>query len=576
MLKFISLKYRNFLSTGSKFTEIDLACTSTTLIVGNNGSGKSTLLDALSFVLFGKPHRNINKPQLINSINEKNCLVECEFDINNSKYKVVRGIKPAIFEIHKDGKLLNQESHSRDYQKILEQNIIKLNHKSFHQVVVLGSSNFVPFMKLPSHARREVIEDLLDIRVIGKMAQLHKSNVGVHIENAKQVDVKIKQTEERIKMQKEHLEKLRDIRDQDKQSVEKELNTERAEEFKFQNEVITLTKALSDLTIDKVRDDLKNANADIAALKKDASTREGVMSSYEKTRVFMQTNESCPTCEQEIAETTRQEKISDCGHNINSQAVTIIDLKGDIEKIETNIEELEHVINSAHEINVNLKLASDRSASCKKRVEKLEGDRDKNSISSEDIEEASTKLQLSQDRLTLGMKAKETLSNQRRYNAVITELLRDTGIKAKVIKQYLDPMNTLINKYLSVLDFFVLFNLDENFTETIRSRHRDDFSYASFSEGEKQRIDLALLFAWRHISKMKNSVNTNLLILDETFDSSLDAAGVDNLLKILGTLPEETRTFIISHKRDLLEGKFERRLEFEKHLNFSRLSASTL
>lgn len=570
MLTFKKLTYRNFLSTGATETEIDLQATATTLVVGANGAGKSTMLDALSFVLFNKPHRAINRPQLINSINNKQLLVTIEFSIGDVEYKIVRGIKPNIFEIWQNGIRLNQESHSRDYQKLLETNILKLNHKSFHQVVVLGSSNFIPFMQLTTYQRRGVIEDLLDIGVFTKMNMVLKETTAKQRDMIKDTEHQLNLVSEKIKLQTKHIHDLQSIDDQNAKKIQDEID-------ELTSAIVTLTTQNNELNDRykteslQAKTELKKNQAALAQLVQfEHSIKFNIKKIVEDAK-FYEDNDLCPTCSQQITAETKDAKL----HSCKSKAV---ELNEGFTKLKENITVAQEAVNaSVDKVNTAArlpsKIASNNAliASHNTRIKSLQSDLSTNNEGGESVERAKVELfEQRENKVTLS----ELRLNQiedRTYSEVIAELLKDTGIKTKIIKQYLPVMNKLINQYLQILDFFVSFNLDESFNETIKSRHRDDFSYASFSEGEKTRIDLSLLFAWRSIAKLKNSANTNLLILDETFDSSLDADGVENLMQILNTLDKSTRVFIISHKQDLLEGKFERKLEFEKVKNFSRL-----
>ena len=565
MIIFKKVQYKNFLSTGNKETTVYLNQDKSTLVVGANGAGKSTLLDALSFSLFGKPHRSINKPQLVNSINNKNCLVTVEFSVGNIEYKIIRGIKPNIFEVYRNGKLLDQESHSRDYQKIIEQNILKLNHKSFHQVVVLGSSNFIPFMQLPSHSRRSVIEDLLDIGIFTKMNVVLKDKINLLRSQSQDTDNKLDLLKETIQLQAKHIADLKNIDTSNKEKNEKKIaliddenqvlidsNKELQEEY---DNTYTEVKANMDDAHNKIQDHNfaeQSWNLNVGKIVKEAK--------------FYEENNVCPTCSQELSLDLKTKKESEArkkAKDISSRITNSIEKRLGVEELHENYRKQWVHLNEVQTSINNNKL---RLTSNNEKIDDLK------------IVETVKDTKTAEDKLLSDKEEREKLSELRveqsklsSYMDALSELLRDTGIKTKVIRQYLPVMNKLINQYLQVLDFFVLFNLDESFNETIRSRHRDVFTYPSFSEGEKQRIDLSLLFAWRQIAKMKNSANTNLLILDETFDSSMDADGVDNLLKILYTLGDDTNVFIISHKQDMLEGKFPRKLEFEKVNNFSRM-----
>jgi DNA repair exonuclease SbcCD ATPase subunit len=570
MINFNKLRYKNFLSAGNTFTEINLNEHKTTLVVGGNGAGKSTMLDALSFSLFGKPHRNINKPQLVNSINGKGCLVEVEFSIGQGQFKVVRGIKPQIFEIWKNGTMINQSSHSKEYQKILEANILKLNHKSFHQVVVLGSSSFIPFMQLSAWVRREVIEDLLDINVFSKMNVLlrEKSN------SLKQRLSDIEHTQEinktKIDTQNKYIRDITALTNESRNQYESKIHASQGFIDELQAKNSELSVGL-DESISEAEDglgSLQDRKQNLLLRSQDRQTRLGDIG---KRITFFEENEACPVCDQAISdghkhEILRAEKES---QNSGKTALKAIGEEG---------LQVEEAIGVQNELLSTLRTRLSELTSNSQEISKLQQDiaeyqKFLDKEVSVDLDKAKFELTQYQESKSQLLEEKLKLSEQFNYNIVINEMLKDTGIKTKIIKQYLPVMNQLINKYLQVLDFFVHFNLDESFHETIRSRHRDEFTYASFSEGEKQRIDLALLFTWRQIAKMKNSVATNLLILDETFDSSLDHEGIENLLKILHTLDNDTNVFVISHKGEVLDGKFNTKIEFKKEKNFSKMVA---
>ena len=568
MIRFKTLTFSNFLSTGDQPTTIHLDSHKTTLVVGTNGAGKSTMLDALSFALFGKPHRNINKPQLINSINGKKCLVEVTFSIGTSEYRVVRGIKPTKFEIWKDGEMLNQESHARDYQKVLETNILKLNHKSFHQIVVLGSSNFIPFMQLPAHHRREVIEDLLDIGIFTKMNTVLKDKLLTIKNEINYVKTQIGIAEEKIGLQKNHINKIKSIDDTQKNEIQTEIEelNEQNKQLREINEDLT-----EQLSTDVTQDDVQSIRAKQSELSKFEGKLEQKVSRYKGERQFFTDNQSCPTCGQDISKELKDETTQKIHEKLFELEEGNTVLQKEMNKTNAEFErvqsELVRVRNIAQDISTNTGTINQNQSRITGLNIKL--------TQENDTTEDEAKLNELYEALNENTNKSAEYSEGLSYCNTLESLLKDGGIKAKVIKQYLPVMNKLINQYLQVLDFFVLFNIDENFNETIRSRHRDDFSYSSFSEGEKSRIDLALMFTWRQIARMKNSTSTNLLMLDETFDSSLDGDGVENLLKILGTLDADSNTFIISHKTDVLDGKFANKLTFEKVNNFSKMTQSS-
>jgi DNA repair exonuclease SbcCD ATPase subunit len=565
MITFKKLTWKNFLSTGNNETEVYLNKDSATLVVGSNGAGKSTMLDALSFALFGKPHRSINKPQLVNSINNKNCLTTVEFSVGRIEYRIIRGIKPNIFEVYRNGKLLNQESHSRDYQKIIEQNILKLNHKSFHQVVVLGSSNFIPFMQLPSHQRRNVIEDLLDIGIFTKMNGVLKEKIMALRHKMNDTDSELNILKETIKLQTAHISELKKIDSTQEEKRTKEISSINEEISVLEGSNLELQHEY-DLNYKTTVEDHEKASSNKTSYTVEISNLKRNMDDVVKESKFYEKNDHCPTCSQDISTELKASKNKECQNKAKSLNSEYATTKEQLKVSESEVNNLYTQIVHLNEVNNSVRQNDTRINILKNRVEALSQKADV-----QDTTEAESKLSEDKGKSLKLLELRFEQTTLTSYFDAIGELLRDTGIKTKVIRQYLPIMNKLINQYLQVLDFFVLFHLDDSFNETIKSRHRDEFTYSSFSEGEKQRIDLSLLFSWRQIARMKNSANTNLLILDETFDSSMDADGVDNLLKILNTLGKETNVFIISHKQDLLEGKFPMKIEFEKIKNFSQM-----
>ena len=569
MIIFKKVKWKNFLSTGNSWTEIDLCQTKNTLIVGQNGAGKSTLLDALSYGLFGKPHRNINKPQLVNTINNKDMIVVVDFEIGQAKFKIVRGMKPQIFEIWKNGIMINQDSKAIEYQKILEQNILKLNHKSFHQIVVLGSSSFIPFMQLQAQHRRSVIEDLLDINVFSKMNTLVKERLMVLKEQKKDLEYNIKLSTEKVEYQKKFINELKALNEQNRESKRVEIDGIQSEIKDLQNdnsEHSTWLEAHTEKNQEEITKKQKKRNSIIEFTAQFKQQIRDVV----KDAKFYEDNETCPTCTQDISSDLRSERLQTAKDRAQTLQKAMDDANEQSIALERDLERLNQVEQNIRERTSTIHANNSTISRLQGRISTIE-DELTNSVDQGKWEKAHEDL----SKLIAG---KDTLmevffqnSEENSYNLVMAEMLKDTGIKTKVIKQYLPVINKLVNQYLQVLDFFVHFDLDESFNETIRSRHRDSFSYDSFSEGEKQRIDLALLFTWRMIARMKNSVSTNLLVLDETFDSSLDHDGVENLMKILYTLEDDTNTFIISHKGDILDNKFERKIEFVKDRNFSKI-----
>jgi len=564
MIIFKTIRYKNFLSSGNSFTEISLNQHKSTLVVGHNGAGKSTMLDALSFALFGKPHRKIMKSQLVNSINGKQTVVEIEFTIGQANFKIIRGIKPNIFEIWKDTVMINQSSHANEYQKILEQNILKLNHKSFHQVVVLGSSSFIPFMQLNAGHRRDVIEDLLDINIFSKMNTILKEKNSILKDKIVTVTNNTNIVKSKIEQQSKYIRDIAALTEENKKKYEKQVKRAQERIQKLQEDNSDLSKDIENNTaLDELQKLQRKKNDIISEI---AQTKQE-MKTIAKRGMFLENNDTCPTCDQQI---DNKDALMIKAKNEAYQVQSTLNLTQDYSsQIDRKIKAVEDIIaditEKTNNMNANNREIQSLNESNNELRTYLEGE------VSADLSEARTDLEkLNSDKEDL-FEEKLKVNEQLGYNSVIAEMLRDTGIKTKIIKQYLPAINKLVNQYLQVLDFFVHFNLDENFNETIRSRHRDDFTYDSFSEGEKQRIDLSLLFTWRQIAKMKNSVSTNLLVLDETFDSSLDHDGIENLLKILYTLDADSNTFIISHKGDILDGKFESKIEFAKDKNFSKM-----
>jgi DNA repair exonuclease SbcCD ATPase subunit len=573
MIQIQTLRYKNFLSSGNTFTEIEFDNHKTTLVVGQNGAGKSTLLDALSFALFGRAHRNINKPQLVNSINGKGTVVEVEFRIGSNDYLVRRGIKPVKFEIVVNGKLLNQNSHNKEYQKVLEQNILKLTHKTFHQVVVLGSSSFTPFMQLSTAQRREVIEDLLDINVFSKMNILLKEKNSVLKDAINQILHAIDINDTKVEGQKKYIRDISRMNADAKADIEKKISSKKLEVKNLQSDNIRLTKEIQELN-PGLMEARKNIRDIIYGLRSDEGESNNKVKSLVKECKFYETNESCPTCEQDITDELKERKLTEA-------KTTAIELQSRLAEIAEKHREAEVESDRLDDIVKQCTERDHKIFDNNERIEYLEIEIDGLDMEIEILTDETSDLAKANEDFDKLMSEhhglvgdKSDLTDQAAYNSVISEMLKDTGIKTKIIKEYLPVINQLVNQHLQVLDFYVHFDLDETFTEVIRSRHRDEFSYESFSEGEKQRIDLALLFTWRQVAKMKNSITTNLLILDETFDSSLDESGIDNLMKIIHTLGDETNVFVISHKGEVLDGKFANKLEFIKDKNFSKLKSA--
>lgn len=569
MIVFKQIRWKNFLSTGDNWTTVDLNKSPSTLIVGLNGSGKSTLLDALAFALFGKPHRNINKPQLVNTVNKKGALVEVIFQIGPNGFKVVRGIKPEVFEIWKNNELIDQSSHSREYQKILEQNIIKLNHKSFHQIVVLGSSSFIPFMQLPAQHRRAVIEDLLDINIFSKMNMILKGRNSLLKDSIKSNSYSTDIIDTKIIAQKKYIYSITEINDGHTKEKKDSIKKSKEEYVDLENKNKRLEGQVKILEED-LSLNLSKAHDKKQALLQYKARFNQKISDLVKHAKFFEDNDACPTCEQEIHDNTREKKRKGAKKKAIELKDATLMMDSDYSINEDLISELNNIFSQAAKKNNEISSNHSTMNSIRNLIDSLESEISKIKETN-DVEDSKIDLAELEGELKNLAKNRDKLSEDYNYNVVMAEMLKDTGIKTKVIKEYIPVINQLVNQYLQILDFFVLFNLDENFSETIKSRHRDAFSYDSFSEGEKQRIDLALLFTWRMIAKMKNSVATNLLILDETFDSSLDHDGVDNLMKILYTLDDDTNVFVISHKGEILDGKFPEKLEFYREKNFSKI-----
>tara|TARA_B100000131_G_scaffold311938_1_gene345416 strand:+ start:6446 stop:8161 length:1716 start_codon:yes stop_codon:yes gene_type:complete len=570
MIQFKSCRWKNFLSTGNEFIDIQLDKTPSTLIVGQNGSGKSTLLDALSFGLFGKPHRDIKKDQLINSINKKRCCVEVEFEVGGSHFKIHREIKPTKFEIYQNGNLINQASNARDYQKFLEQNILKLNHKSFHQIVVLGSSSFIPFMQLPAWSRREVIEDLLDINIFSKMNQLLKERNANIRDQIVDIDHRLDLIKTKIQGQTKYIKDLQGINKDQIEQKRESINTHKDEIKNLFDESKELGKNLT-ASMQHEEETYSKQMDKIANIKSHNLNLNTKIKDLVKEAKFYEDNDTCPTCDQDIEADLKNEKIDSIKTIASEVQAEKEDLQRKLSVLSSTTTEITKNLDSLRDKQTRINSNNDSISLLQKEIDKIQKEINQLSSQTGDIKTAKTELSgLREEKQDITEKKLE-FAEERTYNEVIGEMLKDTGIKTKVVKQYLPVMNRLINQYLQILDFFVAFHLDENFDETIRSRHRDTFNYASFSEGEKQRIDLSLLFTWRQIAKMKNSANTNLLVLDETFDSSLDIDGIDNLTKILSTLDKDSNVFIISHKGDVLENKFRSKIEFYKQRNFSKI-----
>ena len=567
MIKFEKVRWKNFLSTGNQFTEIDLNRNETTLIIGENGAGKSTVLDALCFALFGKPFRTISKSQLINTVNAMETVVEIEFSIASRNYKVVRSIKPNKFEIWQNDVMINQEANSRDYQKILEQQILKLNYRSFTQVVILGSSTFVPFMQLKARFRREVVEDLLDIKIFSTMNLLLKQRLKDLVTELQEVEYNHKLCSEKISMQSTHIENIKNNADLIIKEKQSNYESNSIELDKKVNNKKLLEENQKGL-FTSVEDQIKIESKDVK-LKDLRSTLTEKQKEKDRMIKFLSENEDCPACEQHIDKEFKSQMISAKETEKKEIVDGLTKMEEELDKTKVRLNEISKVTNEIQDNSIQIASLNTSIQELEKYQVKLSEeikDLEKSTIDNSDEEQ----LKILQEEFEGIEKNRKDLKEEKVYKEASKAMLQDTGIKTKIIKQYLPIMNQLINKYLASMEFYVNFTLDENFDETIKSRFRDNFNYASFSEGEKMRIDLALLFTWRAIAKMKNSTNTNLLILDEIFDSSLDSAGTDEFLKILNTLEGEN-VFVISHKQDVLVDKFKHTLKFEKNKNFSKM-----
>ena len=567
MIIFKKVRWKNFLSTGNYFLEVQLDRSPTTLIVGENGSGKSTVLDALCFVLFNKPFRTISKSQLVNSINLGGTIVEIEFVIQKNNFKIIRGMKPNIFEIYCNGRMMNQDANALDTQKILEQQILKLNYRSFTQVVILGSSTFIPFMQLRSKDRREVVEDILDIKIFSLMNFLLKHKVKEVSEELKSIEYEFRLSKEKIDLQNKYIEDIR---------KNKERIIEEKEHLVFDSERVALSEQEK---ADKIKLEIKS-------LEPETSQKENVKSSIreyhkmeaklsnrvdenKRQKEFFENNETCPVCTQDIELELKKQKIEEKSKRIQELNSGIDKLKVELDDKEQLLKGIEMLSKQIREKEVEVAKICTSIAHMERLIRQTNiqiQTMKKGEVSEEDkvkLTRLSERCKLQEEQIT-------KLREDKFYVDVARNLLMDTGIKTKIINKYLPIMNKLINGYLTSMDFYVNFTLDNNFNETIKSRHRDEFSYSSFSEGEKMRIDLALLFTWRAVAKMKNSTNTNLLILDEIFDSSLDTTGTDDFLKILHTFADQN-VFVISHKGDTMFDKFRSVIKFEKQRNFSKL-----
>ena len=570
MINFEKVRWKNLLSSGNNFTEVELNSHNTTLILGENGAGKSTLLDALCFGLYGRGFRNLKKELLINSVNEKALLVETEFSVGKKSYKVIRGAKPNIFEIYLDGNLLNQNATVKDYQEQLEKHILKMNYRSFTQVCILGSANFTPFMQLKAVERRKLVEDLLDISIFSTMQDILRQRVSSHAEQVRETKHEINIMEERISGLSNQLIALQENREQ--------------KIVKFETSIEETQTNIDELLVksQEKRDDIERRKSTITDQGtveerfKEAKDLYKQLENRRKTILeeidFYENHDNCPTCKQGIDEEHKKTHVAEKSEKKNELVLGLEQLLTTIGKSEERIAKINEVATAIESLQGQIAVIQTEIDSNMKYVQRIQ--KEINDIEEEGITPSAAKDEQmdNEEKLDILLSKSESLTEQGHYFDIAGTLLRDQGVKQKIIKQYVPVMNNMINKYLAQLEFYVGFELNESFEETIKSRFRDVFKYDNFSQGEKMRIDLSLLFTWRAIARMKNSVNTNLLILDEVFDSSLDVAGTDDFLKLLNTLTERTNAFIISHKGEALYDKFNNVLRFEKYKNFSRLA----
>lgn len=572
MIKFKILRYKNFLSFGNQFTEIQLDRSPTTLIVGENGAGKSTFLDALTFVLYGKPFRKINKPQLVNSVNGKQCVVECEFEIGKKHFLVRRGIKPAVFEIIENGDLIDQEAAGRDYQGFLERNILKMNYTAFTQVVVLGKATYVPFMRLKTNERREIIEELLGLTIFSKMNDVLKRKMSAIRDESVDVESEIKITTNQLELRQRYIDQMTEDRTNQLKKIKNEIKQVTSDLKKTWNELHNHEAKKEDL-LNSITDDsaLKKRRKELEKFKVQFNSK---ISSLKKDINFFNDNDTCPTCEQTITDEFKSGAIGKRDSKTEQLNDGLLKLNEEILTVEERLSEYDEVLEQINELNLEIRSLSAMAREEERHLERLEDSKNELTVPREDVDKAKEEFSNLTEELESLQEKRAEINTNKDYMANIAGMLKDSGIKSLIVQKYLPIFNNLINQYLTQMGFFVQFNLDETFNETILSRYRDSFSYSSFSEGEKLRIDLAILLTWREIAKIKNAMNTNLLIMDEIFDSSLDQTGVDSFIDLIPTM-EKVNIFVISHTPTKLADKFRSTIKFTKVGNFSELGGET-
>lgn len=569
MIIFKQISWSNFLSTGNVPNTIDLTKSKTTLIAGMNGAGKSTLLDAITFVLYGKAFRNITKNQLINSINQKNCLVSVEFTAGGKEYKVTRGIKPNIFNIDCDSKSIIQDAALKDYQAVLEQQILKINFKTFTQVVILGSATYTPFMQLQSSSRREVIEELLDIRIFSNMNNILKERMSLTKEHIADVESRVNMFKLKIENQKSIISTLTSSKNDQIEGLQERINHNLADIKTASDKVESLQEVLTELRSKLVKKDEILSNIEILKTKKQQVYSKKDQCSTHKE--FFTSNDTCPSCAQSLVEEYKAGIINELHEKEESYNTKLNELSVIESKLADQLKDIIAISDKVNDVNIDISTNNTAITILNKQNSQLQSQINEVSSESGDVAAEKAVLKSLAKEAMLAVSEKAELLYEKEIQAVSTQLLKDTGIKTAIIKEYLPLMNKLINKYLSIMDFYCKFELDEAFNESIKSRHRDDFTYASFSEGEKQKLDIAIMLTWRQIARMKNSAAVNLLLMDETLDQSLDQVGTDIFLNIINSFEDGTNTIIISHKGDVLLDKFERTIKVQKKQDFSIL-----